>query len=544
MRMRENLMYVFSSEVHIMGHQGDPQTSRPRVEKMRQRSTSSLRKAKPMAGRKPKGNQRAAIAGSKEVIAELEGNKSGADKYGSQERNYRSNYRGRSNHGTPRSGGESKMSAQYSGYANRPLWPMDGKIKQQSVDLHHLESGAVLTTPYGRDPYRVNKVEALILEYPQVNWGTFTNNTGAGDPSAAQCGARLTAIYAEITDVINFNGRFIPQQVLTSAGDFAKYLNNYTECFSICFSILSVMKCLDLNTSFRAFGPGLSGQGNLDRVALAWRRLQKVPIPPKVVEHISQLVGVFYSDVEDFAFVTHVNNAATITNVTDFTSASAVGTLITRAETLLVSLETTTLEAAQIGQTFGVVYGTPAPLPEPEPHTQADQFDLHFTRGINYLSGTNTACPIITGPGNVGGVFPVLQRKGADNDTLFSLLRPQLYSFSGVPSSASTDLSGLLTNVTGTADFSRYYGPNVATNNTIISDSSFAALNYGDGSFFEVQWWASLVQSAGINGIWQHDSRSYDRWDEYYPTVQNIGSNTVKKLDTMFLTDLSIRDLR
>jgi len=460
---------------------------------------------------------------------------------------------------TPMRGGNGSPTRQsgpsnaYSRLANSPMFPVGSvkaAIQAHSVSKVLTSSGLEFATWYSRDPFRTEKTEAIVFPYEQVSWRTFQTLTpGTTDSSATIVGNRVLALFQQIVDVINFNGRFTPNQLLTTSSDWTGYLNNYTLVFSILWSALCVIEALDVNQSFRAFATGMAGSGNLDRIMMAWRRLQLVPIPPGFVEYLAKVTGVKFSDMEDFGIVMYNDPNAALANITDWTSAAAVSTLIGTAETQLAVLEGNTLENNLIQEVLSIVYGPPAPLPAPIVDHNQLAFDLVFTSCATYLVTALTYSEpqlSVIGP---GGTLPVLIRKGLDGDPMadiaFSLLRPSLYDASAIVGSmgASHSNTGLFNHAAGSQNFSRYYGADATSNNTILSESTFLALNYGNGTFFEVQWWADFVSSTSGTQFWGKDSRAYDKWNSYYPNAGAIASNSIALLDKIFFKGMKINVL-
>jgi len=406
---------------------------------------------------------------------------------------------------------------------------------------------------YARDPFRLGKIEAVVLPYSKVNWDTFqTPAPNVVDQVAPVLGARVKAMFEQLVNVININGRFTPNQLLTAIGDFTAYLDFYTNAFSEIWAALCVIKAMDLNSSFRAMGAGVAGGGNLDRIATAWRRLQLVPVPPEFPKLLSKIMGVIYSEPEDFAYITYSDPNATAALVTDWTLATGAGSvaaLLTTAEGQLATLETSGAEVSIIQELMSVVYGDPAPLPEPFVNSNQVAFDMHFTRESVFLVATFFAQPSLQPAGGAGGTIPVLIRKGYEKDEMtdlmFTFLRPQIYDASGLTGTLGATHSsvGLLTQADNQAGYSRVYGP-LPGNNTIFQDTSFAALNFGNNTFVEIEFWAEFVQSTSGTLNWQTDSRSYDPWTSFYPNPAALGSNTEAWINRLFFTGMKIKELR
>lgn len=431
-----------------------------------------------------------------------------------------------------------------------PSYPVGGG--RAFLDMYNphevkLASGGTSVTSYGRDPFKTRQLEAVILEYPLTGLTFFSNNAATTDPAAVQAGTRLTSMFNLLLDDINYNGRFVPNAVgLTAAVDFNAYFTEYDIAFGILWTFLSMVQGLDLNPSTRSFGPGLAGAGNMDRALTAWDRLQKIPIAPLFVDWIKRFHGVIYDDILDFVILTYTNTTATPAVVTDWTSSAAVGTLLGIAEANLTLLEGNTTEASIIAQVLAVVYGDPRPLPTPAVIYDECSFDAHFAHGVQFLSAAVIySCPLVTSTVGGSGVVPILvPKKACDVDTLkyyMSILRPCLYDFeTALPGGANNFMTGAWLYKSGTQDFSRVY-TNDANNNTIIGDTVITGVNYGNGTFYEIEWWASLVGSAGAAGLWQNDSRLYDRWFVHYLNVGQMTSNSNKLLDQMFLSELTTR---
>lgn len=442
-------------------------------------------------------------------------------------------------------------------FAREPTYPVGNSIStlRQPIQVLTMPDGGTTTTPYGRDPFRVNKTEAFIMEYPQVHWENFNNLGGTADPVAVAVEAKTQQIVGILLDTINYNGRFIPNQVLSAIADWTTFLNNYTVAFSILYSVLSLPLAANLNPSFRAFATALAGSGNIDRAVYDWKeRLQFIPVPHNLPTWLSRLFGVFYSDAEDFAYVAHINTSAAVANVTDFTSASAISTLLGVAETALTACETTGAEAPIIHEILAVVYGVPPKLEMPQIHSSQCGFDLHFTHCVQVkdnTSGNFKSTPTPTSL-DAGGVIPILRRRGNTDydDVLSTVLRPAVYSFTTGAEGANTNSTGLCTFNNLVQNFGRYYGTNAAANNTILTDAlaaaAFGTYNFNTPSFFESEWWflADIESTAATALEWKQDPRSYDRWDEFYVSLQRFIGSTNKVLDQLFLTGLAIRTLR
>lgn len=449
----------------------------------------------------------------------------------------------------------STADAVFSKMASSPLYPLGGKsplVYANKMVTTKVSSGLEFGSYYTRDPFRSKKTEAIILEYAQVTWAAFqVTNPGTADTTANNLGTRVLAMFNNLTDVINFNGRFVPVNALTSANDFAVYINSYSVAFSILWTYLSAFEALEVNTSSKSFGGGIGKAGNISRAAELWRRLQLVPIPPGLPKFLAQITGVFYSEIEDMLIYAYINTAASPTVVTDWTLATgalSVDVLLSLAETDIAGLESSTSEANLVAETFAIAYGVPRPLPTPMIHSNPSSFDLHFTRASVFIDDEDLYAQPSANGGGAGATIPILVRKGHEKDPInniaFSLLRPQLYDAATDGANATSSPVGLLINNSNSGgNFGRYYGP-AAANNSIIQDNTFAALNYGDGSFLEVEFWASFVQSTSGIVNWRNDARSYDRWTSFYPNVAALGDQSLVLLNQIFFDGLMVRTLR
>lgn len=412
-----------------------------------------------------------------------------------------------------------------------------------------LWDGSSISTPYGRDPIKVSGLEACVLEYQNFNWQSFTNG-GVADTMAAIITAKVNAVFEQIVNTMNFNGRFTPIEVLTTASDWPAYLNNYSLAFGILWTFKSVIMAENLNAYFRQFATAIATAGLTSRIEYDWERLNLVPIPSGVPKLLSEITGVFKNADEDWGYLAYVNTAASTVTVTDWTSNAALVTLLTLAETTMSSLETGTFEAATIAQIISAVYGVPKPLPQPYVHVSSTQFDLHFTQAVcvkGTTSGNYFMEPDTTGFGLISTpayLVPILQRKGeADYPLLFSYFRPNL-SFTAT-GTAAANRTGLMTWGTSSPDFSRVYQSSGA-NGIFVNqqaDAGFGTYNFVTPSFVEVEWWFLLANNSHPVNI-QQDTRLYDRWDILYTSEGQLATNTMKFLDMIFLDEagLSIRD--
>lgn len=429
--------------------------------------------------------------------------------------------------------------------ARKPWYPVARSVITDPERVIALPTGQTVSTPYGRDPFRTEMLEVVVWEMTTWNFTTFVNDPLDVDPVAAYVAARMLQMYTQIVDVINYNGRFVPNPILVTASDFTGYLNSYATVFGQLYTILSVIQNLDVNASMRSFSGGVSGAGNLDRAITAWERLQNVPIPPKFVTDILQpIVGVFFCEPDQHVYLGYVNPASSVANVTDWTSSAAVSLLIGQCETLLGTLESTGAENPLIGSVLGQVYGVPANLPEPVLHTDPILWDLWYTQIAQFLvTAVEFATPTLTAL-NPGGIIPILIRNDVKdvNPLAFSLLRPAPYSYSTSTGQGGTaKVTGIMTQLSTTAGYSRIYTTG-AGNNTIVTNNTFGAINFGNGTQWEVQWWSPFEQStSGVVG-WQLDTRSYDRWDVFYADAALLGAQTIKLLDVAFMTGINLRD--
>jgi hypothetical protein len=470
--------------------------------------------------------------------------------------------KGPSRSGPQGGGGRRNTAGEFASLAKRPLFPVSvGTRKDPVVRELKTVSGGSLSTFYSRDPIRTQKAEAIILPYVNSNMMTSassvafqSNGATVIDPSADAAGREVTNIFQQLVDLINFSGKFTPNELLQVAADWGGYLQFYTMSFSALWAYWSVLSGLGINASFRSFGTGCAAQGLLDRVAVAWDRLQLIPIPPMFPKMLSEIFGVYYGNEEDWGFVTYMDPNSSLTVVTDWTSTgSGAGTITSLINAIdgptgfLTSLENSTNEANQIQEIISRVYGPPEPLPKPMVWEDPLLFDQHYCRLVKYLVTNMFAQPQITALG-AGGTVPLLVRKGQEGSKyasrMASFLRPAFYDASAVNGSLGTHGSdvGFCTGSAALQDYSRYYGPG-PNNNTIYSDSSFAALNYGNATFVEIEWWAAFVQSTSGVLSWVTDSRAYDRWDVLYPNSAFLGSNTNKELSNLFFTGLNGRGI-
>lgn len=508
-----------------------------------------------------KSNVKAAIAGSEEVSAELQGNMRAADRYGNAEKNDRRPGRDRRGGGKPSSGGMSRPSSGFHKLATQPLFPVTANpypnLRRDVKKVKLADSGLEFTTYYTSDPFMTNKTEVVVLEYATINWGTFQIGTPlVVDTNAQNLGTRVTAQWQTICDVINWNGRFSPNQLLTVATHFPTYLNSYHAVFSILWTFLSLYEALDINTSTRLFGKGIGQAGNIAHAAELWRRLQLIPIPPGFVEHLSMITGVYYSDIEDMVILGYVNSAAVKAGNTDWqlaTGALSVDVLLTFCETNMAGLEGGTNEAPIINEVLSIVYGVPSPLPKPYVHTDPVAFDVHFTCASTFHVATQFTAPS-TNSQQGAGTVPVLIRTGWETspycNIMFSLLRPQIYDAGNLGSNATSSQVGLMIipSTNALEDFSRYYGPTAGgTNHTLeLADSAFTAPQLGGAgvNFFEVRWWELFTQTTSGIAAWFTDSRSFDRWSTFYPNVAAMYAQSTILVENMFYKGMKIRELR
>jgi hypothetical protein len=358
------------------------------------------------------------------------------------------------------SGRESAPSSSFTSLATEPFFPIGSDVDatmQHSTAVLKTLSGASLSTWYSRDPFRATKTEAIILPYSKVNWGTFQVGTPAiADTVAVQLGARVLALFQQMVDVINYNGRFTPNQLITTAADWSNYLNHFTNAFTILWALLSSVEALDINASTRAFGTGVAAAGNLDQIAMAWRRLQLVPIPPAIPVYLASIFGVLYADKEDYVQIAYCDPNAAPALVTDWTlgtGAGSIAALIAQANVDITAMEGNTVEANLIQEVLSIVYGPPARFPKPCVTKNTCAFDMHFTRASVFLVATMFAQPGITSPGP-GGSVPILIRKGMEADPVADLLatylRPQFFDATGPAGSdgATDSIVGICTRPT------------------------------------------------------------------------------------------------
>lgn len=421
---------------------------------------------------------------------------------------------------------------------------------EASTKTMNLGNGASLSTYYTRDPFMGQRTEVIVRPMPTIAWGSFQCATPAVvDTQAANAAARVSALPNQLFDVININGRFTPNQSLATAADWITYLNSYCQTFSILWTYLSAWKALGINASTRSFGTGMAANGLLDRVAFAWDRLQLIPIPPAIPKLMSEITGVFYSDAEDTVLFGYSDPNATSAVVTDWTStattAGTISSLITTVEANLLGMEQSGAESGIINELMAVVYGSPEVLPSPDVWNDQILFDQWFTMASQFLVTANTFVQPRRISSDPGGVFPILIRKGQESsphaNRMFTFLRPQIYDAGPADAgAATTSVVGLLSSPNNSSSFSRYYGPGTA-NNTILGETTFAALNFGNNTFYEVEWWAAFVESTSGTVSWRADSRAYDRWERYYPNPGLLGGNTVKYLDNLFFSGMRIK---
>jgi len=308
------------------------------------------------------------------------------------------------------------------------------------------------------------------------------------------------------------------------------------------------MASLGLNGWFKQFGAAFNAAGNFDRLTYLRARLEKVPFPPKLRHYLDCLCGVFGVTDDDMWIIAMVNNAATRTNVTDFTSSSAIATLLTRAETLLPDVEATgTVEANVINQVMAMVYGPPQPFQPKSFYTDPTWFDMHYMQlGMYRDTQANLTyhAPLSTGTAGAPGIVPIPVRYGASAPHLLSIIRPQVYSVSASINPAHASPVGLLTYSGDTGDFVRHYFADDATTSIVVNDGNTASLvAFNPTTDVYGHWWVELAIIGGT-GLWQNDSRRYDRWDEYYIGTDRMGAATRKALDQMILVDVNIRPLR
>lgn len=416
-----------------------------------------------------------------------------------------------------------------------------------------LPDGSSYVTPYGRDPIRTNKIEVAVFEYFGARWDLF-QSTGGTDPSATLVAQRVLQIFQLMVDTINYNGRFTPNQILTTAGDFATYLNNYTNALTGLNTLMSIADGIDLNQSMRIIATTLASGGLLDRLAMDWRRLQLIPVPPELPLLLLKLSGIYANDAQEVVYMSHVNAGASPTHVTDFTlnaGVDSISALLTTIETDLNTLEVGTSEGNIIQEVMAMVYGAPKPLPQPMVHREPGLYDLNFTRGVAYEDLTAVTfmfMPNLSSAVATTGIMPVLQRRGLTPEPLLAtLFRPNAYCTQDTGFNAAFHSTGLFTPNAGAPTFARVYGP-ASVNNTILTDAqttaNFGTLNFQGNLFYELEWWSPLAGSTKASTRYDFDNRNYDRWDEFYVQTISMASSTIQLLDEIFLIDTRIRALR
>lgn len=428
---------------------------------------------------------------------------------------------------------------------NRPTYSGSDRISvRQPQREASVPGGGTFATPYGRDPFRTHKLEAMIMPYTAVNWNSLWNDGASTDTIAPLVASKVASMFEILVDAINYRGKFTPNQVLTAITDWPTFLNNYHIAMSCLYAVLSVFEAVDLNPSFRAFGTAIGTSGLIERAKFDWHRLNLVPMAPGFPKLVAKLSGVFINADEDWAYVTYVNSGDNPTTVEDWTLATGIGIVLTAAETALSLLELGTTEGNIIHEILANVYGPPEVLPTPKPHLEPQLFDLHFTRVCSMkgsTSGNYFSQPNFIGNtlGGAAQVFPILARRGMEIEPLaFTLLKPMVYPNNYA--AATSRNSGLLSLRSSEQGFGRIYTSGVAASNNIIvtdakTDATFGTENMltDPPTFFEIEWWYALAANNTTIGF-QMDVRLYDRWDVFYATNGQILSPSTSCIDTLF----------
>lgn len=473
---------------------------------------------------------------------------------GSSVSNHETGIVGRSKNAEPRTrktqfGGAGKGNDFRSTAGHRPFMS-NFQIVEQPQGHTKMWDGGEYATMYGSNTIR-GAAQTLVTEiqYPEVHWDTFqATGSTVTDVPASTTGTVVSRYFQEIVNVINFNGRFTPNQVLTATGHWATWLNDYTEVLSIVRGCEAIMASAGLNGWFKVFGSAFNAQGNFDRVMYLRERLEKIPFPPKLRAYLDRMFGVFGIVDDDMWIVAMINDAATTTAVTTLTSATEVATLLTRAETILPDIEGTgTIEANIINQVLAMVYGPPAPFPAKTFDTDPTWYDMHYMQA-GQIRDTQAALTYInpqsTGAAGVPGIVPIPVRYGCDAPHLLSILRPSVYQAGAQTGVANASPVGLVTFPSNHGTFARVYKADIATTAIVTNEVVTAGLTpfspVVDGYGF---WWTEL-SVLGATGLWQNDTRRYDRWDEYYVGTDRMASATRKYLDQLILVDVHLKPLR
>jgi len=431
--------------------------------------------------------------------------------------------------------------------AGQPFYPVSNSMQlTEPVALHTLRDGSVSSTPYGRDPYSGNKVEVCTLEWQFSSFDSFSSNGATTNVGAIACQNRVKNYFQMFVNALNYKGRFTPNQILTAVGDFATYINNYHKAFSGLWTILSISEGIDLNPSMRLFAQGVGIGGILDRTVLNWRRLQSLPIPPKLpTELFNKLSGVFFADDSSPVYTANLNASTSSATITDYSSSTSVGTLLTNVEIALAAMETNTAESNIVQQVLGALFGEPRPLPTPAVWRDPTLWDMLFTKCSTILNTTSAL--LIVEPYSVAGTLPVpiLERKGMSNDLLFTLLRQEPFS-SSAGDIATRETIGIINGANTGNSFSRIFGaPFPGAGGGVLNSqqatAAFGTYNFSTPSFFELEWWYLLANSSATDlPTFGADSRMYDRWDKHLMPDYRLATNTIAWLDYLFLSDVKV----
>jgi len=381
---------------------------------------------------------KAAIAGSKEVIAELTGNEALANKEGMAEKNSRGgrNPRGqRSGRGSRGPG--NAVSTTY------------GNVRSEVAPLAQpMRFAGASGETYGTDTY-AERIQIAIPQGIIVQAAAFNLSYVTGIQSgtlldvnvSSVFGNMLKGLYGNIVRTIQSKGRVVRDTVLDEpaglapAGSVSTWLSNWSISYMALVGLLHFSKHADFNLLARNIANAIEQVQPRLRSDLI--KLFSYPVPAGWIRVLDKFTGPKYWDDNGplFAFIP----MGAVATSQDLTLVATINAILLQAENNLKTLDTyltNSPDLIRISNTFGIAYGK-QPLPEPKgPANDACAVAMICGAAWPYL---NTTAPLwVTVPnthftnvlgGNIGTDIPVWVPDGSsDVDLLLNLLRTSVYS--------------------------------------------------------------------------------------------------------------------
>lgn len=499
-------------------------------------------------------NINAAIAGSKEVTAELTGNKSAAEKFGMAEKSSRdrSSRGGRSSR--PRSRISNDTSTTQTSNLRAGSFPdlelqWQGTPPVPAVVKGYSGQRSYEAYTVWQDPYATNGsgLFGVLNNLVSLEAMEATNPTPAG--SESQLGGWFASLAFNLFGIASGKG-------LNTSGFFSTTMPvslsaYYNTCHAI-FCRLRTLQGLAGLMGYNAACTRVAGNILLQQIAIKdfFTRLAQLPFPTAVYDHADKMIGVFLADDNSGTppFFEGVASDPTY----DLGDPTALSTYLGEIGLLFAGLQTANAaDLSNIVRVFSFLYGTPKSFGPAPKHVSTQSLMMHMTRGMAYFqTGANVFwnAPSLDNTVARGIRTHVWGDANTCDSQWFTLWRPTWYYFANNAGAAATGPRGVYSqDNTANGTITQWYDSQDGTRTTELNTGAAAkvlSINAGARSDWAFPWMTVADQLTPAVDQVQTDNRVLPGYTSFYPLNTEVIDDTVELMKNVFIGSISGSSLR